>query len=235
VPIHKKSRGGQEGKEKDRGSNKEVLGMNFPPSPRARSSSAGVLGKDRDKDKSDGDGDLNESPNPAGGRGAGSNTDGGRMAWLQWPAAGHMTSVSNYGNGADTHRRESSVPMELNNSEVRESHSPSIPTGEDACLLLYSYLYNQSTGGKHRKNAFLRRAASTSAKYDKSSRRRLELGRLGTVNWVSEGTALPKPPPRGWRQIAVGLFRGDDCNPGQTVVRRANSEKKERSNSISST
>ena len=42
-----------------------------------------------------------------------------------WPAAGHMMSVSNYGNEADTHRRESSVPMELNNSEVRESHSPS--------------------------------------------------------------------------------------------------------------
>jgi len=51
VPIRKKSRGGQEGKKKDRGSKKGFLGMNFPPSPRARSSSAGVLGKDKDKDK----------------------------------------------------------------------------------------------------------------------------------------------------------------------------------------
>jgi len=79
----------------------------------------------------------------------------------------------------------------------------------------------------------LRRAASTSAKYGKSARRRLELGRLKTVNWVSEGTALPKSPPRGWRQIAVDLFQGNNCNPGQTVVKRANSGKRERSDSKS--
>ena len=100
--------------------------------------------------------------------------------WLQRPAAGHMTRVSNYGSEAGPHRGENSVLMELNNSEGRESHSSSIPTGEDACLLPYSY--DQSTGGQHRKNTFLRRSANTSAKYDKSARRRLELGRLRTVN-----------------------------------------------------
>lgn len=34
--------------------------MKFPLSPRARSSSAGVLGKDWDKGKLDGDGDFND-------------------------------------------------------------------------------------------------------------------------------------------------------------------------------
>ena len=132
--------------------------------------------------------------------------------WLQRPATGHLRSVSNYGNEADPHRPENSVPMELNNSQGRESHSSPIPTGEHACLLPYSY--DQSTGGKHRKDTLLRRAASTSAKYDRSVRRRLELERLRTVNWVSEGTALPKSPLRGWRQIAVDLFQGNNCNPG---------------------
>jgi len=70
VPSRKKSRERQEGKEKDRGSKKGFLGMNFPPSPRARSSSAGIFGKDKGKGESDGDGDLNESHNPAGGKGA---------------------------------------------------------------------------------------------------------------------------------------------------------------------
>ena len=70
VPSRKKSRERQEGKEKDRGSKKRFLGMNFPPSPMTRSSSAGVLGKDKGKGESDGDGALNESQNPAGGKGA---------------------------------------------------------------------------------------------------------------------------------------------------------------------
>ena len=44
--------------------------MNFPPSPKAYSSSAGVLGKDRDKDKPDGDGDFNEALYLPGEKGA---------------------------------------------------------------------------------------------------------------------------------------------------------------------
>ena len=68
APIREKSRERREGKEKDRGSKKGFLGMNFPPGPRARSSSAGVLGKDKGKGKSDGDGGLSESQNPASGK-----------------------------------------------------------------------------------------------------------------------------------------------------------------------
>ena len=72
-------------------------------------------------------------------------------------------------------------------------------------------------------------------KSDKSARRRLELGRLRTANWVSEGTALPKSTPRGWRPIAVDLFQVNNCNPGQRGVKRADSAKRERSDSLSST
>jgi len=93
-----------------------LLGMEFPPSPGARSSSAGVLCKDRDKGKPDGDGYCNDARNPPpGGKGAGSRPNGARMAWLQWPAAWQTASVSNHGNKADPHLRENSVPMEPNN------------------------------------------------------------------------------------------------------------------------
>ena len=58
-----------------------------------------------------------------------------------------MTSVSNYGNEADPHRGENSVLVGFNNSEGHESHCSSIPTGEDACSLPYSY--DQSTGEEY--------------------------------------------------------------------------------------
>ena len=233
MPFYKRGRGGEEGKEKDRESKRGFLGMNFPPSPRARSSSAGVLGKDRDTSDLDGDGDFSDGRNPLGGKGAGSGPNGARMTWLQRPAPRRAVSVSNHGNEANPHLRKNSVPMEPNNSEGHESHNSSSHTGEDAGLLPYSDY--QSTGDKHRKNTFLRRAASTSAKYDKSARRRLEQRQLGTANWVLEETAPVKSPPRGWRQMAMDLFQGNNSNPGQTVVKRANSRKRERSDSISST
>ena len=69
------------------------------------------------------------------------------MAWLQRPAAGHMTGVSNYGNKSDPYRGGNSALVGLNSSEGHESHCSSIPTGEDACLLPYSY--DQSTGEEY--------------------------------------------------------------------------------------
>jgi len=83
-----------------------------------------------------------------------------------------MINVSNHSNKADPHLRENSVPTELNNSAGHEWHDSSSQTGEDACLLPYSD--DQSMGDKHKKNTFLRRVTSISAKYDKSARRRLE-------------------------------------------------------------
>jgi len=230
MPFRMKSRGRQEGKEKDKESRRGFLGMGFPPSPRARSSSAGVLGKDWDKGKPDGDGDINDARKPPGGKGAGSSPTGARMAWLQRPGARQMASISDHGNKIDSHRRGNSVLMELNNSQGHESHDSSSHAGEDACLLPYSD--DQSTGDRHEKNAFLRRAASTGAKYDKSARQRLEQRRLGAVNWVFEETVPTKSPPRGWRQMAMDLFQG---NPNQANIKRANSRKSERSDSMSST
>ncbi|PUU72801.1 hypothetical protein B9Z19DRAFT_1136697 [Tuber borchii] len=61
--------------------------MNFLLSPRARSSSMGVLGTDRGKGKSDEDGDFNDAPNSLRGKGAGSRPDTTEMARLQPPAA----------------------------------------------------------------------------------------------------------------------------------------------------
>ena len=207
--------------------------MGFPPSPRARSSSAGVLGKDWDKGRPDGDGDLNDARNTPGGKGIGLSPTGARMAWLQRPGARQMASVSDHGNKTDSHHRENSVPMEPDNSEGPESHDSSSRAGEDACLLPYSD--DQSAGDRHRKNTFLRRAASTGAKYDKSARRRLEQRRLGAVNWVLEETVPTKSPPRGWRQMAMDLFQGNNYNSGQVGVKRASSRKSERSDSMSST
>jgi len=49
---------------------------------------------------------------------------------------------------------ESSLPMELNNTEGRESYDLSIHAGVDACLLPFPD--DQFTGDKHRKNTFFR-------------------------------------------------------------------------------
>jgi len=49
MAFRKRDRSGQEGKEIDRESKRVFHGTNFPPSPRARSSSVGLLEKDRDK------------------------------------------------------------------------------------------------------------------------------------------------------------------------------------------
>ncbi|PUU82903.1 hypothetical protein B9Z19DRAFT_1120009 [Tuber borchii] len=135
---------------------KGVFGLNFPPSPRAPSSYAGVLGKDRDKGKPGEDGDFNGAQN--------------------------------------------SPAEKVQDRDLMERGWP----GYHGLL--------QDKG----KNIFLRRAASTSAKYDKSARRRLVQRRLGTVNSVLEETTPTKSPSR-------------------TVVKRSNSKKRERSNSVSST
>jgi len=104
------------------------------------------------------------------------------MAWLPGPAERQRASVSNHGNEGDPYLCESSVQMEPNNSEGHELHDSSSQTGGDACLPLYSD--NQSSGDKHRKNTVLGRVATTSTKYDKSSRSGLEESRLGRVDWV---------------------------------------------------
>ena len=75
---------------------------------------------------------------------------------------------------------------------------------------------------------------STSAKYDKSPRWWLDQRKLGTVNWVPEETTPTKSPPRSWRQTATDPFQGNNCKPGQTVVKRANCRKGERSDRLSS-
>ena len=94
------------------------------------------------------------------------------------------------------------------------------------------YSDDQSTGHRRRKNKFLEQAASTGAKYDKLSRWRLEQRGLGTVNWVPEDTTPTKSPPR-WRiQTATDPFQGNNRNPGQTVVKRANCRKGDRSDRI---
>jgi len=84
---------------------------------------------------------------------------------------------------------------------------------------------DRSTRDKHRKNTFLRQAASTSAKFDNWGRRRLEKRRLRTGNWVHKETAPTKSPPREWRQIAMDLFQVNNCDPGHTVVKGTISRK----------
>lgn len=155
------------------------------------------------------------------------------MSWLPLPAARQRAGVSNYGGEADSRLRGSSAPVELNNSEGHMLHDSSSRIGGNACLL--PYFDDQSPEDKNRNNIFLRWAASTSGKYDKMARRRLEQRRLGTVSWVLEETAPTKSPPREWKQIVMYLFQGNDCHPGQTAVKRANSRNRERSDRISST
>ena len=195
MPFRKSGRGGQEGKEKDGESKRVFIGTNLSQSSRARSSSAGVLGKDRDKGKPDGDGDFNHARNFFGGKGAKSSPNGTRMPWLQRLVARQTASVCNHDNGADQHLRENSVQIELKHSEGKEPHDSTSQTGEDACLLPYSD--DQCPGDKHRKNTFLRWAASTRAKYDKSARRRLEQRRLGRLNLVLEETLQQIPHQEG--------------------------------------
>jgi len=90
-------------------------------------------------------------------------------------------------------------------------------------------------GDKRQEGTFLPWAASTTAKYDKSARRRPEERRLGMVDWVLEDTVPTKSPPRGWRKIAMDLLQDNNCNSSQTVVKGANSRNRGRSDSISST
>jgi len=54
------------------------------------------------------------------------------------------------------------------------------------------------------------------------------------VDGVRQETAPINSPERGLRQKAMDLFQGNNCNPGEMVVKRANSRKRERSDSISS-
>ena len=90
--------------------------MNFPQNPRARSSSAGVLGKDKDKGKPDGDGDFNDSRYSSGER----LPDRTRIE-RGWPCYNGLLREKwrsyNHGNMADPHHHENYVPMEPNNSE----------------------------------------------------------------------------------------------------------------------
>ncbi|PUU73694.1 hypothetical protein B9Z19DRAFT_1134622 [Tuber borchii] len=108
------------------------------------------------------------------------------------PAPRQTASFSSYGNEADPHLCENSIPMELNSSEGREAHDSS------------------SHSDKNGKNTFLRQVASTNAKYYKLASRRLEQGRLETVNRVLKETVSTKSPPRGWRQMATYLFQEND-------------------------
>lgn len=80
------------------------------------------------------------------------------MAWLQEPDTEHAVGVTNYDNEAVPYLRDSSVAMELDNSEWHEPRHASSHTGENAYLLPYSN--DQSTGDKHRKITFLRRAVN---------------------------------------------------------------------------
>ncbi|KAG0633533.1 hypothetical protein HOY80DRAFT_1104625 [Tuber brumale] len=233
MPFRKKGGGCQEGKEKDKESKRGFLGMNFPPSPRARSSSAGVLGMGKDKGKPGRDGDINDAHIHTCGKGLGSSPGAAKMIWLQRPTARQMASIPNHDEGIDSYHRENFPPMEHNRSEGYESRDSTSRVGEYACLLPYSS--DRLADDKHRKNAFLRRASSTGAKYDKTARQRLEQRRLGPVNRVLEESVPPKSPPRGWRQMAMDLFQGNNGNSGQAVVKRADSRKSDRSNSISST
>ncbi|CAZ83056.1 unnamed protein product [Tuber melanosporum] len=235
MPFRKKGGGRQEGKEKEKEyeSKRGFLGMNFPPSPRARSSSAGVLGLGKGKGKPGRDGDLNDADNPAGGKGPGSSSSAAKIIWLQRPTTRQMASIPNHGEAADSYHRENFPSMELNHPEGCESHDPLSRAGEYACLLPYSS--DRLANDKHRKNAFLRRASSTGAKYDKTARQRLEQRRSGTVNRVLGETVRPKSPPRGWRQMAMDLFQSNNGNSSQALVKRADSRKSDRSNSISST
>ncbi|PWW77832.1 hypothetical protein C7212DRAFT_362443 [Tuber magnatum] len=210
--FRKKDKGGQAGKEKDKELKRGFLGMNFPPSPRARSSSTGVLGQDKEKGKLDRDGDLNDAQNPAGGKGPASSPSAGRMSWPQRPAAGQIESAPNRDKETRSYQRENFPPMEHNHPE--------------GC---------QFADNKHGKSTFLRRASSTSAKYDKIPRQRLEQRGLGAIGGVPEETFPPKSPPKGWRQMAMDLFQGNNGNSGQAAVKRANSREGKRSDSISST
>jgi len=128
---------------------------------------------------------------------------------LGWPGYNGLLhdkqQVSNHGNEANPHLRENRVEMKLNYSEGHEPHDSASHTVEDACLLPYSD--DQCPGDKHGKNSFMRRAASTGAKYDKPPRRKLEQRKLGTVNLVLEETAPTNSPPRGWADNHVFLPR----------------------------
>ena len=87
---------------------------------------------------------FNHARNPPGEKNTELSPYGARKAWLQRHAARQTTSVSNHGNKSDSHLGESSVPMQLNDSEGKESHYPSSHSGANDCLLPSSD--DQSTG-----------------------------------------------------------------------------------------
>jgi len=118
-PQCRSVKGGQEGKGKDRESKRGFHRISFPLSPRDRSTSVGVLGKDRDKSKPNGEGDFKDAGNLAGGKGAGSIPDGARIAGLHF-------------NGLLQDRRRA-APTTANElipifGKISSQHSPIIPS-----------------------------------------------------------------------------------------------------------
>ena len=149
--LLERGRARQKGRGSDGKLKRGFLGMNFPQSPRARSSSGGVLGKDSDKGISDKGGDFKNSRYSSGGKAARSNPNRARMAWLRYNGLlREKWRVSNYGNIADSYLNENYVPMRLNNWEGHDLYDCSCHTREHACLLPYSD--DQSTSDKHRNN-----------------------------------------------------------------------------------
>lgn len=97
--LLERGRARQEGRGNDGKWKRAFLRMNFPRNHRARSSSAGLLGKDKDKGISDGDGDFNHSRYSSSGKAAGSNPNRARMAWLRYNSLlREKWRVSNHGN-----------------------------------------------------------------------------------------------------------------------------------------
>jgi len=91
------------------------LGINFPPSPRACSPSAGVLGKDRDKCKPDGDGDSNVARSPPA-----EKVRNRALMERGWPGYNGLPQDKRRVSRATATKliptfRQSFIPMELNN------------------------------------------------------------------------------------------------------------------------
>jgi len=105
-------------------------------------------------------------------KGAGVRLPRPRMACIQPLAIRQMVSVCKNSEGTAPHLCENSFAMEVNNSGGHQSHDSSSHNKENACLLPSSD--DQSPGVENMRNKFLWQAARTSAKYDKSARRRFE-------------------------------------------------------------
>lgn len=195
-------------REKKISSSRSFFGMGFPPSPKARSSSAGVLNEKKDIERN---GTVIRSSAPGG---AG-------MAWLQRPQGkSHGAARDRETKGHGWAVFPVSDTRDLLEARAGEPTTRSSSATSSADVRPHS---DEPLGNK--KETFLRRAASTGAGYGSFVKQKLDFRRPEATQQLTKEHAEPKSPERGWARNAIqyskGLFHS---NSTSTAVKRRDSE-----------